>query len=67
LLAEDPREPPPIRSPDPGDDYLIALAADVRAILVSGDDHLLGLAADMPIVSPADFLRLLEEQRARES
>ena len=42
-LANDPTEAPPIRSRDPGDDYLIALAASRQAILVSGDHHLLDL------------------------
>lgn len=62
-VAEDPSEPPPVRSPDPGDDYLIALAAQEQAVLVSGDEHLLGLAAVIPARSPAAFLRLLEERR----
>ncbi len=57
--ARDPNQPPPVRSPDPGDDYLIALAATEQAALVSGDEHLLGIAADFPIFSPARFLRLL--------
>jgi putative PIN family toxin of toxin-antitoxin system len=56
--AKDPNEPPPVRSPDPGDDYLIALAASEQAALVSGDEHLLGLAHDFPIFPPARFLRL---------
>ncbi len=58
--AKDPKEPPPVRSPDPGDDYLIALAASEHAALVSGDEHLLGLAEDFPIFPPAGFLRLLD-------
>ena len=57
--ASDPTEPPPIRSPDSGDDYLVALAASEQAALVSGDDHLLGLAGDLPVFSPARFLRLI--------
>ena len=63
-VAGDPKGPPPIGSPDPGDDYLIALAAEARAVLVSGDKHLLGLAADMPIMSPDRFLQLLQEEGA---
>ncbi len=58
--AKDPKEPPPVRSPDPGDDYLIALAASEHAALVSGDEHLLGLANDFPIFPPGRFLRLLD-------
>jgi putative PIN family toxin of toxin-antitoxin system len=59
-LAKDPNEPLPVRSPDPGDDYLIALAVSEHAALVSGDEHLLGLADDFPIFPPARFLRLLD-------
>jgi hypothetical protein len=46
----------PARSADPGDDYLIALAAAEDAILVSGDAHLLALAGELPVLSPAAFL-----------
>ena len=53
---EDPEGPPPMRSADPDDDYLIALAHGNRAALVSGDSHLLDLADRAPILSPADFL-----------
>ena len=61
VLVADPSGPPSIRSPDPGDDYLIALAEAEHAVLVSGDQHLLGLAQGLPILSPVDFLRLLED------
>ena len=54
-LVSDPAEPPPIRSEDPGDDYLIALAASRQAIIVSGDKHLLDLAGRIPILEPALF------------
>ena len=54
-IANDPIGPPPTRSVDPGDDYLIALAASERAILVSGDKDLLGLATEIPVLSPAQF------------
>jgi putative PIN family toxin of toxin-antitoxin system len=57
--AADPAGPSPITSPDPGDDYLLALAAAQRAWLVSGDGHLLGLAAPLPIVSSVSFLATL--------
>jgi uncharacterized protein len=60
VVATDPTSPPPVRSPDPSDDYLIALAEAERAVLVSGDQHLLGLAGALPVFAPADFLRLLE-------
>jgi uncharacterized protein len=57
----DPAEQPPVRSADPGDDYLIALAASRQAILVSGDKHLLDLADRIPILEPALFLKHLSE------
>jgi uncharacterized protein len=52
----DPNGEPPLRSADPDDDYLIALAHDQSAIVVSGDRHLLDLADRAPILSPADLL-----------
>lgn len=48
ILAPDPPDPPS-RSRDPGDDYLLALAENERAVLVSGDQHLLALADQFPI------------------
>jgi len=60
--APDPDGPPPIRSRDPGDDYLLTLAASEHALLVSGDEHLLSLQGESPIHSPASFLSLLESQ-----
>jgi uncharacterized protein len=59
-IVPDPDEQAPRASEDPGDDYLIALAAHERAVLVSGDRHLLGLAGELPIYPPADFLALLD-------
>ena len=59
-LREDPTDEPPVRSPDPGDDYLIALAAASQAIIVSGDRHLLDLDDDVPVYSPAAFLAVIE-------
>lgn len=53
--AADPEGPPPLRSTDPDDDYLIALAHSRNAVLVSGDSDLLELAGSAPICSPADF------------
>jgi uncharacterized protein len=61
-LAEDPAGPAPIRSPDPGDDYLLALAISRRAFLVTGDQDLLGLPDDLPIITPAEFLTKLGER-----
>ncbi len=59
-LASDPGGPPPIDSPDPGDAYLLALAAAQDAVLVSGDRHLLGLADGFPVRTPASFLSMLD-------
>jgi predicted nucleic acid-binding protein len=61
-IMPDPEGPPPVRSVDPGDDYLLALASSESAVLVSGDDHLLSLAGELPIPSPASFLALLEQE-----
>jgi putative PIN family toxin of toxin-antitoxin system len=60
-LAEDPPDPAPVRSPDPDDDYLLALAISRRAFLVTGDQHLLGLRDDLPILRPTEFLARLRE------
>lgn len=54
-VAEDPDIPPLVGSPDPGDDYLIALAASRQSLLVSGDKHLLDLAERIPVLEPARF------------
>jgi putative PIN family toxin of toxin-antitoxin system len=59
-LHDDPGEAPVLTSPDPGDDYIIALAQSARAVIVSGDRHLLGLAGRLPVFSPAQFLDELE-------
>jgi len=52
-------------SPDPDDDYLIALALIGRAeVIVSGDAHLLGLTDSKPrTLSPAAFATLVEGLR----
>ncbi len=60
-IAEDPSEQPTVRSRDPGDNYLIALAGSQRTALVSGDRDLLSLGDELPVFSPSDFLALLEE------
>lgn len=57
---DDPDTPPPVHSRDPGDDYLLALAAAARAALVTGDQDLLSIDADLPIHSPASFLRMIQ-------
>lgn len=61
-LYDDPLDPPGIRSVDPGDDYLIALAEHTQAMIVSGDHHLLGLAGQLPVMSPAEFLAELDRR-----
>jgi putative PIN family toxin of toxin-antitoxin system len=58
-LARDPSGAPPICSPDPNDDYLLALAAEQQAVLVTGDRHLLGVAGNLPVHTPADFLAMV--------
>jgi putative PIN family toxin of toxin-antitoxin system len=55
-VAADPPGPPPLRSADPNDDYLVALAAAERAVIVSGDAHLTALAGRIPVRRPAEFL-----------
>jgi len=47
------------RSRDPGDDYLLALAESVGAMIVSGDRDLLALSPRLPVLAPADFLKQL--------
>ncbi|MGH2408193.1 MAG: putative toxin-antitoxin system toxin component, PIN family [Candidatus Limnocylindrales bacterium] len=59
-VLADPASPPRVRSADPHDDYLIALAEAGNAFLVSGDNHLLSLAPRLPIRTPAEFLALLD-------
>ena len=59
-LHTDPSAAPTVSSPDPDDDYLIALAESTRSVLVSGDRDLLDLAGRIPVYSPRDFLVLLE-------
>ena len=62
-FAEDPTSQPSVSSRDPDDDYLLALAIDRRAYLVTGDRDLLVLAEDLPILTPKQFLADLEQQR----
>lgn len=60
-VIDDPDDAHAIRSPDPDDDYLIALARSARAVLVSGDGHLLGLGSRLPVYAPAEFLAVLAQ------
>lgn len=55
IALPDPTTPPPARAKDPDDDYLLALARDAGAALVSGARHLLALRGDLPVFSPGEF------------
>ena len=61
LVLDDPPALPGV-SPDPDDDYLIALAPAAQAdYLVSGDRHLLDLTdPDPPVLTPHRFLQLID-------
>jgi hypothetical protein len=59
-VVPDPEGRPPVRTEDPGDDYLLALAARESVLIVSGDEHLLALGDEAAVVSPRDFLDALE-------
>jgi uncharacterized protein len=58
-IVPDPEEPPPVRSGDAEDNYLLALAAREHLPLVSGDAHLLALRDEAVVYSPRDFLDAL--------
>jgi uncharacterized protein len=64
LLVADPETPAPIASPDPGDAYLLALAASQRAMLVTGDAALADLGRTFPVRTPATLLAMLGEDDA---
>lgn len=56
-VVPDPGTQAPMRSVDPKDDYLVALAFSQSSHLISGDSHLLQLAeVGAPFCTPADFL-----------
>jgi len=61
-VVDDSAGPPPVRAADPDDDYLIAIAAQQRAMLVSGDRHLLALAEDFPVITPAGFMATIADR-----
>jgi uncharacterized protein len=60
IAVTDP-EAQPRATPDPGDDYLVALARAAGAeCIVSGDTHLTQLRdPDPPVLAPHDFLKSL--------
>lgn len=61
VVVPNPPDEPPVRSPDPGDDYLLALASTREALLVTGDRELLGLAASgLPLLTAGEFLARLD-------
>jgi putative PIN family toxin of toxin-antitoxin system len=59
ITLVDPDGPPPVRSADPDDDYLIALAKSAPAVIVSGDSDLLSLSPRVPVFTPTGFLALI--------
>ena len=50
------------RAADPGDDYLLALAEQAHAFLVSGDRHVLALADVLPVETARGFLERMRSQ-----
>ena len=64
LVADDIEDPPAV-TPDPDDDYLVALAVAGRAdLIVSGDSHLTDLSAPpVPVLRPREFLDELDRDR----
>lgn len=62
-MVKDPSGRLKLSSRDPDDDYLLALAIESRAYLVTGDQDLLVLGGDLPLVTPKQFLAKLHERR----
>jgi putative PIN family toxin of toxin-antitoxin system len=61
IALDDPGPPPQPTGVDPDDEYLVVLARASRVdVLVSGDPHLLELRGLVPVLSPREFLGLLE-------
>jgi predicted nucleic acid-binding protein len=65
ILVDDPEGASDVRSEDPGDDYLLALADAERAALVSGDRHLLALSDELPVLPAREFLVVVGGGRSR--
>ena len=62
VIRDDVVDPPPV-SRDPGDDYLVSLARESEAVIVSGDGDLLSLAPNLPVFGPGQFLEWLDANR----
>jgi putative PIN family toxin of toxin-antitoxin system len=60
VVAPDPAATP-ARSADADDDYLLALAESMGAVVVTGDRHLLELAGRIPVDTVARFVERLDE------
>ena len=60
-MVDDSEVLPDVSSPDPDDNYLIALASKSRSALVSGDTDLLQLSDQIPVYSPTEFLGICRE------
>ena len=60
ITIDDPPDPPAV-SPDPGDDYLIALPRAAHAdVIVSGNSHLIALVdVEPPVLTPRQFAEQL--------
>jgi putative PIN family toxin of toxin-antitoxin system len=58
-FVEEPDAPSPIHPADPGDEYLIVLAAVTHSVIVSGDHHLLDTSDRLPVFTSTAFLELL--------
>lgn len=61
-IVDDPVCPPSLRTADPNDDFVVAIAEGARAVIVSGDQHLLEMAGRLPVRSPEDFRLLLSRR-----
>jgi putative PIN family toxin of toxin-antitoxin system len=62
VLLDDPPDPPPVRSRDGHDDYLVALARSASAVIVTGDADLLSLGPRIPVFTPAQFTTMLDQR-----
>lgn len=66
IVIEDPGDPPRL-TPDPGDDFIVALARAGRCeVIVSGDSHLTEAELENPrVMTPRDFLSALSGESER--